>query len=66
MKKIKLNLDTLRVDSFEAGGMGRTGTVHAHDTWGPRCGGSTNWDSCNESCTCPIASVCDWSCADPC
>lgn len=66
MKKIRLSLDALRVDSFQTGGEGRAGTVLAHITWGPACGGSTNWESCNESCTCPIPSVCDYSCAAPC
>jgi hypothetical protein len=64
MKKVKLSLDALHVESFPTGDAGRTGTVHAHFTPGPGCGYS-DWDSCNESCTCPIASVC-YSCVEPC
>jgi hypothetical protein len=64
MRKVKLTLDALRVESFPTGGAEGAGTVHAHITPGPGCGYS-NWDSCNESCTCPIASVCE-SCDQPC
>lgn len=64
MKKVKLSVDALRVESFQTGREGRTGTVHAHLTPRPGCGGYSDWDSCNESCTCPIASNCDYSCVD--
>jgi hypothetical protein len=57
MKKVTLSLDALRVESFEtAVRLPDLGTVHAMEITPPRysCIGS-----CNESCTCPIASVCD-------
>ena len=61
MKKVELTLDALRVESFSTTEVAQeTGTVHAHE-FTPRfsCG-----DTCNESCTCPIASNCNWSCFD--
>ncbi|HET7228715.1 MAG TPA: hypothetical protein VFJ16_01800 [Longimicrobium sp.] len=60
MKKVKLSPDALRVESFPTAAIAReTGTVHARGITPPRysCDGT-----CNESCTCPIASNCDWSC----
>ena len=63
MKKVKLALEGLRVESFETDAAAReTGTVHAHFTR-PIIGCGTD-DTCNESCTCPIASNCGYSCID--
>ena len=60
MKKVRLSLDVLRVESFPTAEIAReTGTVHARELTPPRysCG-----NTCNESCTCPIASNCHFSC----
>jgi hypothetical protein len=58
MRKITLSIDALRVESFQtAAGVRQTGTVHAYATV-PRMACYSAWDSC----TCPIASVCDYSC----
>ena len=60
MKKVKLSLDTLRVDSFPTAEIAQgMGTVRAQQ-WTPHF---SCFDTCNESCTCPIGSVC-WSCFD--
>ncbi|HEU4561454.1 MAG TPA: hypothetical protein VFS20_26610 [Longimicrobium sp.] len=66
MKKVKLSLDELRVESFSTANIRQeTGTVHARQQFTPllSCGGDTCrfscWNSCNESCTCPIGSVCE-------
>ena len=65
MKKVKLSLDGLRVESFPTAEIGQeTGTVHARQQLTPgwlSCGDSCRFScdfSCNESCTCPIESVC--------
>lgn len=56
MKKIKLDLDALNVETFETGKdkVKREGTVRAHaNTFdsSPTCnGGSTCWDSCDGVC----------------
>jgi hypothetical protein len=69
MKKIRLSLDALRVESFETGGEPREGgTVHAHATRPNQntcafscatcitcqtCPKPTFEESCPETCTCP-------------
>lgn len=61
MKKVKLSIEILRVESFPTAEVAReTGTVHARELT-PRCG-----NTFNESCTCPIASNCNYSCVEPC
>jgi hypothetical protein len=64
MAKLKLELDNLRVDTFDTGSEHRTrGTVRGHDTWEtewctgyPNCGVSkrceTDNDTCFGSCGC--------------
>jgi hypothetical protein len=65
MKKVKLALEQLAVESFETDRVARQGgTVHAHLTRPIILCGTEG--SCNESCTCPIASNCNYSCPDPC
>jgi hypothetical protein len=78
MKKMKLELDALAVESFETAAVGkRTGTVHgaAQTQWytcpgyGETCnGGDTCWDSCAGTCRCvTFADSCgDVSCIDTC
>jgi hypothetical protein len=64
MRKVKLSLDALRVESFPTAAIAReTGTVHAQQLTPPRYGCG---DTYNESCTCPIASNCNWSCFNDC
>jgi hypothetical protein len=59
MKKLKLDLDTVRVDSFDTGDAnGRGGTVRANSGASSDCSlhppqtclGNTCWDSCGGSC----------------
>lgn len=55
MKKLKLQLDDLRVDTFETATVRtETGTV-----FGEQC-------SCNTVCTCPGCATCDASCNGTC
>lgn len=64
MKKLKLDLETVRVDSFATGIGGGRGTVKANSgvssdcSFQPpeTCGGNTCWDSCGGSCD----SLCGW------
>ncbi len=54
MKKVRLELDRLRVESFttEAASLSRAGTVHAHSgTLVPRCGTVVAVESCAAGCT---------------
>src|SRR5687768_5154332 len=78
MKKMKLELEALNVESFETAAVGkRAGTVHgaAQTEWytcpgyGETCnGGETCWDSCAGTCRCvTFADSCgDVSCIDTC
>jgi hypothetical protein len=58
MKKLKLDLDTMRVESFSTGASGGKGTVRANSgvssdcsVYPPHtCQGNTCWDSCGGSC----------------
>jgi hypothetical protein len=64
MTKMKLSPDALRVESFEtAKATGEQGTVHAHASFGCT---RFSCNTCNDSCTCPIASMCEYSCANDC
>ncbi|HEX8242829.1 MAG TPA: hypothetical protein VF541_05025 [Longimicrobium sp.] len=51
MNKLKLDLDALQVDSFEAeaGDAERPGTVHGRQV--------TRWNTCNQSCGCPVTDL---------
>ena len=64
MAKLKLNLENLRVDSFETASVrdGRTGTVRAHEATALRdsCGCAPPTDGC--SIGCPVTESCPaWS-----
>ncbi|HET7229249.1 MAG TPA: hypothetical protein VFJ16_04570 [Longimicrobium sp.] len=56
--KLKLDLDEVRVISFDTGGSGRRGTVQANSGVSSDCSlhppqtclGNTCWDSCGGSC----------------
>lgn len=53
MRKVKLELDALTVDSFDTGhdAVKREGTVRAHGrTEEQTCIGNTCWDSCDGVC----------------
>jgi hypothetical protein len=66
MQKRKLDIDHLRVDSFETGDAAEVrGTVHAHATEPTACnqatcGFRTCWDSCDINATCGLS--CNPSC----
>ncbi len=61
MEKVRLSVDALRVESFPTAEIAQArGTVHAQQGTRPIF---TCANSCNESCTCQIASNC-WSCVD--
>jgi hypothetical protein len=61
MEKVKLTVDALRVESFPTAEIAQgRGTVHAQQVTRPRFSCA---NSCEESCTCQIASIC-WSCID--
>jgi hypothetical protein len=56
MKKLKLEIDTLEVESFDAdGALARKGTVHGHVTYQPNC--ATDPPNCNTS---PFLTCGDW------
>ncbi|HST61059.1 MAG TPA: hypothetical protein VLK84_20310 [Longimicrobium sp.] len=70
MRKAKLSLDTLHVDTFEtaAASPGARGTVHAHATFYGTCQG-TCVDTCGgPTCDypCQTANTCHLTCHDPC
>lgn len=58
MKKLRLDLETVRVDSFAIDGKGGHGTVRANSGVSSDCSlhppqtciGNTCWDSCGGSC----------------
>lgn len=55
MKKVRLTLDDLRVDSFQtSGGRREEGTV-----FGEQC-------TCQTNCTCPGCPTCDYTCPNTC
>jgi hypothetical protein len=65
MKKLKLDLETVRVDTFDTGASGGSGTVQANSggvssdcSLHPpeTCQGNTCWDSCGGSCD----TLCPW------
>ena len=65
MKKLKLQLDALRVESYEtARSAAAPGTVHAHDDTiitrlgDPTCGGNT----CNYACNTHFGETCQYVC----
>jgi hypothetical protein len=67
MKPLKLQLDALRVESYETSPSAgvTTGTVHAHDgtiitrLGDPTCGGTT----CNYGCNTHFGDTCQYVCA---
>ncbi len=70
MRKAKLSLDTLHVDTFEtaAAGPGPRGTVHAHATFYGTCQ-LTCMDTCGgPTCDypCQTADTCYLTCRDAC
>lgn len=62
MKKLKLNLDDLKVESFATTpeAPDRAGTVHAYDDPTPTC-----IDTCGTGCTCDTCTMC-YTCATNC
>ena len=64
MKKLKLDLEAVRVDSFDTGDADGRGTVMANSGVSSDCSlhppatcqGNTCWDSCGGSCD----SLCGW------
>jgi len=52
MKKLKLDLDRLMVESFEAvrARVAGEGTVQAHQSGMQTCRPCTDWDTCGGSC----------------
>ncbi|HEX9939176.1 MAG TPA: hypothetical protein VGB15_18680 [Longimicrobium sp.] len=64
MKKLKLDLEAVRVDSFAIDASGRRGTVQANSGVSSDCSlfppetcrGNSCWDSCGGSCD----SLCCW------
>ncbi|HEX6909694.1 MAG TPA: hypothetical protein VF142_04855 [Longimicrobium sp.] len=63
MKKLRLDLDELKVESFDTdGARGPRGTVHAHAPYTYMCDSTpcvTDW-SCEGNDT-----MCDWMCSSP-
>jgi hypothetical protein len=68
MRKVRLDLDALAVESFETDGgtTKRKGTVHGHAPTldlGETCnGGNTCWDSCDGVCGTYFCATIDDSC----
>ena len=61
MQKRKLDVDHLRVDSFETGDAAEIrGTVRGHETGPTACVFRTCWDSCDVNATCGLS--CNPSC----
>ena len=61
MRKVKLEIDSLRVESFDAApsGMAGRGTVRGHDY-------TEVWEGCPERQTKPQEYTCGVSCLGPC
>lgn len=78
MKKIRLDLDDLSIDTFETGTSGILGTVNGHDTGSPECTPDLSYSMCRfEEClppsdtatyeaTCLTCRYDDRTCVDTC